>query len=59
MELDIHKPVFEDPELLKALTKQIYYKRIDTVSSILNENAGKINFIGQINPEKKNTCTFL
>ena len=57
MELDSRQAISANEELMKSLTKQIYYKRTDAINSLINENRDQINFIGLINQEKMNTCT--
>ncbi len=55
MELDVAQPISPDTELLKALTKQIYFKRIDEVMQLINKHKDGLNFIGLVNTDKKNT----
>lgn len=55
--LDVKKPIFEEEELVKAVTKEIYYKRTEKIKTILEENRNKANLVGFINPAKQNSCT--
>jgi len=53
-------PIVDNDEALKALTKQIYFKRIEAVDELVEQQASaSLNFIGLINAEKKNTCSRL
>lgn len=56
-ELDSKRPVSENEELLKALTKNIYYKRVETINNMVMEHKDALNFIGLVTPDKGNTCT--
>lgn len=56
--LSTQKPIVDNEETLKAFTKHIYYKRTETIDELVEEvRGGALNFIGLINPEKKNTCS--
>lgn len=50
-------PIVDDEETLKAFTKQIYFKRTEAVDELVEQqNGARLNFIGLINAEKRNTC---
>lgn len=53
--LDVNKPIFQEEELVKAVTKEIYYKRTENIKDLLQKNRDKANLIGFLNPNKKNT----
>lgn len=55
-QLDSKQPISASEDLLKGLTKQIYYKRVEAINTLIMENKDSLNFIGLINPEKGNTC---
>lgn len=55
-ELDSKRPISTSEDLMKGLTKQIYYKRVESINNLIMENKDALNFIGLINPEKGNTC---
>jgi hypothetical protein len=57
-ELAVGKAISDDEDLMKALTKQIYYKRTETIGQLLEERKDELNFIGLINLEKGNTCRY-
>lgn len=55
--LSTKRPIQENEDILKALMKQIYYKRTDAIEAMIDENLSpSFNFIGLVNLEKKNTC---
>lgn len=56
--LDVNKPIFQEEELVKAVTKEIYYKRTENIKELLQKNRDKVNLIGFLNPNKRNTCKF-
>ena len=56
--LSTRLPIVDNEETLKAFTKQIYFKRIESVDELVELQAGAgLNFIGLINAEKRNTCS--